>query len=248
MDGYIARVVPLSEDYWPHHSSAVFFLAGCNYHCPYCYESSILGFREEYHVPLKPAFEEIEEVLPLIDSVFITGGEPLLQRALCEEISVFAARHGLEVGLDTNGSKPFALKTMLEKGLLNHVNMDVKAPLDAAIFENVTKSRTFFKLTEAIMGDTRRSIELLKEHDEKVDVVFTTVVIPSLMYKKSQFLKIAGLIKGVNAEWHLKPFVPSQEVSSMMMRNLDSPSKEFIQRIKNAVLAEYPNMRIRIVD
>jgi len=246
MEGYIAKVESFSERHWPGHSSAVFFLSGCNFRCPFCNASSILEFREEHRISVREAFKEIEETLPLIDSVFITGGEPLLQRALCEEIALFASRNNLEVGLDTNGSKPFALASLLKKHMLHHINMDIKAPLNSKVFDRVTRSKTFFKPTEEIINDTLKSIEVIKQYDEEIDIVFSTTVVPGLIYRKSHLLAIAGLIRDINAEWHLRPFMPSEDVLSPLMRNVEAPSHEFMERLKKALLEEYPNMRIRI--
>jgi len=246
MEGYIAKVESFSERHWPGHSSAVFFLSGCNFRCPFCNASSILEFREEHRISIREAFREIEKTLSLIDSVFITGGEPLLQRALCEEISLFASRNNLEVGLDTNGSKPFALASLLKKHMLHYINMDIKAPLTNKVFERVTRSKTFFKPIDEIIKDTLRSIELIKEYDEEVEVVFSTTIVPGMIYRKSHLLAIGGLIRGINAEWHLKPFMPSEEVLSPLMRQVEAPSRVFMERLKKALLEEYPNMRIRI--
>ena len=59
----------------------------------------------------------------------VSGGEPTVSPGL-SELVVRIKEAGFKVKLDTNGSRPGVLGDLIEKGLLDHVAMDVKGPLD----------------------------------------------------------------------------------------------------------------------
>ncbi|MBQ3094373.1 MAG: anaerobic ribonucleoside-triphosphate reductase activating protein [Clostridia bacterium] len=111
---------------FPEKTACTLFTRGCNFRCPFCHNASLALSRE----PME-RFDE-EEVLAylqkrrgILDGVCITGGEPLLQAGL----SAFMRRVkelGYAVKLDTNGSKPAALKQLVAEGLVDYVAMDIK--------------------------------------------------------------------------------------------------------------------------
>ncbi|SLM28321.1 hypothetical protein MTBBW1_1310019 [Desulfamplus magnetovallimortis] len=73
-------------------------------------------------------FNFIEKRKGMIDGVAITGGEPTLQKDL-ESFCYKMKSMGLKVKLDTNGSRPWVLKRLLCRDLLDFVAMDVKSDL-----------------------------------------------------------------------------------------------------------------------
>lgn len=91
---------------YPGRVSAVFFLPGCNFRCPYCHNPELVL------PPFPEELEALEDALAFLDSrkrvlsgVVLSGGEPLLREdlpALAREIR----NRGFKVKLDTNGSFP----------------------------------------------------------------------------------------------------------------------------------------------
>ena len=63
----------------------------------------------------------------MLKGVVVSGGEPTLQPDLG---SFLASLKGLgyKVKLDTNGTHPSVVKELTEKGLIDYVAMDIKAP------------------------------------------------------------------------------------------------------------------------
>jgi pyruvate formate lyase activating enzyme len=63
-------------------------------------------------------------------AVVVRGGEPCLQ----EDLSAFLARLRHKgpplLSLETNGSRPEVLKTILDRRLVDHVAVDIKAPFE----------------------------------------------------------------------------------------------------------------------
>jgi len=73
---------------------------------------------------------QISKTKPFISAVVFSGGEPTLQRDALIDLAGFARSGSLAVGLETNGFGADVVEEMLDKGLLDKVFLDVKAPLD----------------------------------------------------------------------------------------------------------------------
>lgn len=113
---------------YPGRMSAIVFTQGCNMRCGYCHNPELVY----PHLLLEPYNED--EVLAFLDKrkdslngVVISGGEPTLQPDLIDFMSKVKAM-GYKVKLDTNGTKPRVLALAIEKGLIDAVAMDLKAP------------------------------------------------------------------------------------------------------------------------
>ena len=113
---------------YPGKLSCVLFLSGCNFKCPYCHNPQLVKSDSAYSDCLdeKAVYEFLESRKGLIDGVVISGGEPTLQKnlpLLCNEIKEM----GYLVKLDTNGSRPKAIKLLIDEGLVDYVAMDIKS-------------------------------------------------------------------------------------------------------------------------
>ena len=110
---------------FPGHVAATIFTGGCNFRCPFCHNSDLLGN------DTPPAFTT-EEVLSflkkrkgILEGVAITGGEPTLQPDLKQFIRSIREL-GYLIKLDTNGYRPDVLKEICAEGLADYVAMDIK--------------------------------------------------------------------------------------------------------------------------
>ena len=63
-----------------------------------------------------------------LEGVVITGGEPTLQKGLADFI-VRLKEMGFAVKLDTNGSHPEVLSSLIGSNLLDYIAMDIKTSL-----------------------------------------------------------------------------------------------------------------------
>jgi len=80
---------------------------------------------------LSEVLEAISGASLLSDYVQATGGEPTLQPdGLGALFGACKDELGLKTSLDTNGSRPSVVKDLLSSGLVDHMAMDIKAPLD----------------------------------------------------------------------------------------------------------------------
>lgn len=101
------------------------FLQGCNFRCPFCHNSGLLGGAEQPPIPREELLAFLRKRQGLLDGVCITGGEPTLHKALPDLIRDIRAL-GFAVKLDTNGCCPETLKQLVRDSLLDYVAMDIK--------------------------------------------------------------------------------------------------------------------------
>lgn len=156
---------------WPGRSCAVLFLGGCNFRCPFCHNHPLVLHPEQL---LSHAPEEIlARLRPLknwLGGVCVSGGEP----TLCPELPTLLVRlraEGFAIKLDTNGSRPEVLATLLAAGLLDMVAMDIKAPLEQELYDRCCGTRVDL----ARIGE---SIELLRKSG--IAHQFRMTVVPGL--------------------------------------------------------------------
>jgi len=127
----LAGFVPLSLCDYPGRVAAVVFTQGCNYRCPWCHNGHLVPLVGD--PSLRIGEEEVLAILlerrNRVGSLVVTGGEPTLQLALPRFLRRVKAL-GMDVKLDTNGSRPDVVSQLLQERLLDYVAMDVKAPWD----------------------------------------------------------------------------------------------------------------------
>ena len=111
---------------YPGHTACTVFTGGCNYRCPFCHNAElVLRPGEQPQVPEKDFFALLDRRRGLLDGVAVTGGEPTLQPDLPDFLRRVRDM-GYDVKLDTNGTKPDMLKSLVAEKLVQYVAMDVK--------------------------------------------------------------------------------------------------------------------------
>jgi len=173
---------------WDGMVASTLYTSGCNFRCPYCHNSGLVLFPDQYEsIPVDEILDYVREHNDFIDGVVITGGEPCIHSNIGGLIKQLR-EVGVAVKLDTNGSFPELLESLIDKELVDYVAMDVKAPLD---FDSYSKSagisdrRTFEKV--------RDSIDLLMEG--RVDYEFRMTVVPAL-HRASDLQRVAEHVRG----------------------------------------------------
>ena len=113
---------------FPGRISCVLFLSGCNFRCPYCHNPRLVKMPdgEPQQDSMLDFYSFLKQRRGFLDGVVITGGEPTLQPDL-PNLFESIKKVGFAVKLDTNGSRPKVLKTLLANGLVDYVAMDIKA-------------------------------------------------------------------------------------------------------------------------
>lgn len=115
---------------FPGRPAAVVFTQGCNFRCRYCHNPELV-YPHLFAEPV--AIEEIYSFLKrrqgTLEGVVVSGGEPTLHEDLPSFMADLKAM-GYATKLDTNGTRPDMLKSLLDAKLLDYVAMDIKAPLE----------------------------------------------------------------------------------------------------------------------
>lgn len=132
----LAGMEPLTTVEWPGRLAAVLFFQGCPWRCRYCHNARLVRARSANLRPWEEALDFLRERRGFLDSVILSGGEPLFQPRLLEAAEEIRGL-GYDVALHTNGYDPEHLDRLLDSGTVQMVSMDVKAPFDA--YEGVTR-------------------------------------------------------------------------------------------------------------
>ena len=115
---------------YPGKLAATVFTGGCNLRCPFCHNASLVTrFSDCASSSEEEVFSFLKKRKGLLDGVCVTGGEPLLQDDLAEFIEKLHEL-GFLVKLDTNGTAPEKLDTLIRRSLLDYVAMDIKNSWD----------------------------------------------------------------------------------------------------------------------
>jgi pyruvate formate lyase activating enzyme len=196
----IASFLPLSLSDDPGRVSAVVFLPGCNFRCPFCHNPDlVLPERAESRRRADPGgvLGEIERRASFLDGVVISGGEPTLQPDLADFAAAIRSL-GLRVKLDTNGSRPDVLRRLAERRLVDYVAMDLKAPGERyGEFAGVAVDAAAIAAAIAVI------------RSRVPDYEFRTTVAPGLA--REDLLLIAEGIRGAK-RYVLQPFrVPNEK-------------------------------------
>ena len=208
MDFHIGGFIPFTLTDYPGKVAAVVFTQGCNLACPFCHNKSLIPKKA---VKQPVCNRHIREILDLLHkrkgrlkAVVISGGEPTLQPGLAGFIKEIRSR-GYLVKLDTNGTKPEVIRDLIEKGLLDFVAMDVKAPLEK--YNLLCGGKVD---TQAILS----SIRVIAESG--ISCQFRTTFVPHLLNKDDINAIRALLPKGV--EHKVQRYVPPKTQGSLSQK------------------------------
>jgi pyruvate formate lyase activating enzyme len=155
---------------FPGFIASTVFLGGCNFRCPYCHNAElVLRPGRLADIPLDFFLAYLDSRKGWLEGICVTGGEPLLADEIESFLTVIKQR-GLLIKLDTNGSRPDRLESLLEAGLVDRLAMDIKAPLER--YREVTGSKVK-------ADDIARSASILR--DSGLPHLFRTTVVPGLI-------------------------------------------------------------------
>lgn len=208
---------------WPGKLCSVLFLPGCNFRCPYCHNHSLVFHPEQYAtVPLEDILSRLRLLRSWIDGICLTGGEPSLHThlpLLVREIK----RQRFLIKLDTNGSNPQRLESLIEAGGVDFVSMDVKAPLDPFRYSQSTGIP--IKLKPIL-----ESIEILKAG--KVDYEFRMTVVPGL-HNEEDIRTLGDQLK-VGPRFVLQNFNPENPLD-LSLKNITPYDATVLSKIERDV-------------
>lgn len=186
---------------FPGYISSTVFLGGCNFRCPFCHNSDLV-LRPEIlpTLPLDYFLSFLDLRKGWLEGICISGGEPLLHDDL-ETLLILIKDRNLLVKVDTNGSFPSRLENLIQKKLVDHIAMDVKAPL--ARYQEVTRAAVNEE-------DIVRSVDIIK--NSGLGYVFRTTLVPGLVGPED-IKQICQMLNGAKI-FQLQQFVPLNTLDS----------------------------------
>lgn len=115
---------------FPGRVACTVFTVGCNFRCPFCHNSLLVTNTDKNNVwDEDEVLSFINKRAGVLDGVAITGGEPTLMPDLPDFIRKIKDM-GLDVKLDTNGTSPEILESLIDAGLVDYVAMDIKSSVN----------------------------------------------------------------------------------------------------------------------
>ena len=104
---------------YPGKVACTVFTGGCNFRCPFCHNSALVLPEQLAHDSSEEAvLAFLRKRVGVLDGVAVTGGEPLLHADIGDFLKEVKAL-GFLVKLDTNGSFPERLISLVEAGLVD---------------------------------------------------------------------------------------------------------------------------------
>lgn len=213
---------------YPGKVACIVFTPGCNFRCPFCHNASLVThIDKETYIDVDEVLSYLKKRQGLLDGVVITGGEPLLQ----DEIEDFIAEIkslGYSVKLDTNGSFPEKLISVVEKGLVDYVAMDIK--------NSKEKYGETIGVSDFDISPIEHSVEFLLLG--KVDYEFRTTVVKNF-HTLDDIQDIVVWLKGTH-KYFLQNFVDSgdlisdglEPVSALLLKEMKEKALEFIPTVE----------------
>ena len=139
---------------------------------------------------------------PFVDAFVLSGGEPLEQPEACAGLFRLAKSLHLATGLETSGCFPDRLETLLAKGLVDKVFLDLKTALEEPDYERATGRGN-------IATRVQESLEICFRLGVALDARST--IFPE-MPSSSQLVKIAGTL------CRMKALYPENRLESMTLQ------------------------------
>lgn len=214
---------------YPGRIATVVFTGGCNFRCPYCQNSELVLHPDSLpEIDPTEVFQLLTRRRGLIDGMVITGGEPTLQKGLGDFLQE-VQRLSLAVKLDTNGYRPEVLRDLLERGTLDYVAMDIKAPL--AKYEQAAG-------VPIDMQRIEESVQLILA--SRIEYEFRTTVVPGIVAPED-VEEIAKLITGAR-KYVLQQFRPQVALDphfrgiapypAQVLREMAQATERWVQKVE----------------
>ena len=213
---------------YPGRMACTVFTYGCNFRCGFCHNALLVTEENSDSISEDEFFAFLRKRHGILDGVCISGGEPTLQRDLYDFIKKVKAI-GYAVKLDTNGTNPRLLKTLLEEKLLDYVAMDIK------------NSPEKYSLTcgcEIDVNSIKESVSIIKESG--IDYEFRTTTVREY-HTKQDFASIADWLEG-DSRYYLQHF---EDSGNLIGDSLSPFNKDEMESFAEVIRSKVPNVALR---
>lgn len=214
---------------FPGHVACTVFLAGCDLRCPFCHNGRLVLGGMDPVMDDAGLLDFLRRRQGLLDGVAVTGGEPLLRRELPDLLRAIKAL-GYAVKLDTNGTHPAALRSLVGEGLVDYVAMDIK--------NSPKKYAATVGLPGFDLNPIQESAAFLLSGG--VDYEFRTTAVAEF-HDDASFAGIARWLSGAR-RYYIQCFTDRE---SVIRPGLHVPTKAQLERWADIVRPSIPNVELR---
>lgn len=216
---------------YPGKLASLVFTGGCNFRCPYCQNGELVtGEAEAEPICEADILGHLKKRAGIIEGLVISGGEPTLQPGLVEFVEKVKAL-GIAVKLDTNGTNPDVVETLLNRCLIDYVAMDIK---------QCPEKYHLAAGTKCDITAVKKTAELLLS--ASVDYEFRTTFVDEL-FEDSDFSAIAKWIHGAK-RYFIQPYRESEGV--IAPEKCTTPPDERLERVLNLLKKDMPETTVEL--
>jgi len=218
----IEGIQKLSLVDYPHEPAFVIFLGGCNFKCPFCHNKGIVN-NEFSKVEINDVLEMISIRKNFIKAIVVTGGEPTIHGDKLIDLIKKLKKFNLKIKLDTNGSNPSLLETIINEKLVDYIAMDIKNTFEK--YNNTVG-------TNVNIDNIKKSIQLIQ--NSGLEYEFRTTVNKD-MHTKDDIIAISNYVNN-KKRYFLQPYKYSDNQIKLIHYN--EYSTQELQNIKDEVEVE----------
>ena len=223
---------------YPGKVACTVFLQGCNFRCPFCHNSDLLGGTGPEEIGVETLMAFLKKRVGLLDGVCITGGEPTLQKDL-DQLLERIKTLGYFVKLDTNGTRPETVKDLVARGLVDYIAMDIKNSPDRYGDTAGVSRMDLIPLEE--------TMRFLMTGD--LDYEFRTTVVAQL-HDEESMEAIGKWLQKLSPERKAKRlFLQAyMDRDTVLMAGLSAHSRQIMERFKDILTPYADKVELRGVD
>lgn len=222
---------------YPKRVACTIFLGGCNFRCPFCHNQDIVlssDCIDEYSQDEILMF--LKKRRGILTGICITGGEPTIHNDLPDLIAKFK-QLGYKVKLDTNGSNPTMLASLIADGLIDYCAMDIKnCPQKYDTSVSFPSSSTHVQYNFA---DIQQSVKILLSQpctdENSFSYEFRTTLVKEL-HDETDLHAICQWLAGANA-YYLQPYTESDGVFCKGFHAHDDDTLMHFERLCQAYIS-----------
>jgi pyruvate formate lyase activating enzyme len=209
---------------YPGKVATVLFAGGCSFRCPFCHNPGLVLAPEDIpDLSAETVLSYLDENRRLYQAVVVSGGEPTLSPGLPD----FFRRVG-RLGL---------LRGLAAQKLVEHVAMDVKAPLD---WEAYRAAAGLEPEDGQVLERVRESIAVLSRAG--VQVEFRCTAVPGL-HTAPDLLELAAQLRGAQ-RLALQAFRPGPTLAPGLSSAARYPEKT-LQEVAGQVRGWFSSVEVR---
>lgn len=214
---------------FPNRISAVVFMQGCPWRCPFCHNTALQNILAETNIVWKKFIDFLVQRRGILDAVVFSGGEPLVQAGLLDAIKEVKSL-GYMVGLHTGGYFPQRFQEILSE--IDWVGFDIKAPLEEKKYKEITGGI-------ADVEKVKESLKILTESGKSFEC--RTTCDPRFLSVEDIYI-IADTLEQMGVqEYYLQKYRPIES-------DKETTEESCLALVENASLLKYLNERFKTFD